>query len=262
MANAQRYIVYFKATSANNIHNGLWVSAAKSSADAQTFSETANQVSAITNVYGAGTLEHTTALVSIPHGVVPLRGYYNETTRALTATQIVSFPARAAFQAWHDRGDELSRILAEFGPIDYPQWALNLAHDALHAWHIFGYVLWHWTAVPVADKLRALQMASLGPTDVDDARNQRYDRNDPQTIFPIMTDLWEGADLNKKNRLRTIGERSLAPVRITIETNGDVTLAPQNLDNMLTEINTPLQNRPVPGVSTLDSCSYIEGIND
>ena len=181
----------------------------------------------------------------------------------------IQLPVRRAFQTWHNRGIQLSELLLHFSPIDYPQWALNLAHDTLHAYHVFGYVLYHWDAVPNADKLRALQMAALGPKDlypsdyaVESLRGtQRYDRDRPESIFPIMTDVWEAADSGERDEMREIGTRPLSAVGITIETNGDVTLVRNDLTTMLTDEESPIQGRPTPSLTMLDGCSYINSIN-
>ena len=172
----------------------------------------------------------------------------------------ITYPVRAAFQAWHDRMDELSLILESFGPINYPQWALNLSHDSLHALHIFGYVLWHWTAVPNADKVKALQAASLGPNDVNAASEARYNRERPETIFPIMTDMWEN-NVSHRPRIQTVGERVLPVVNITIESDSSVTIARRSLLEMYTTTDDAILSRPVPSLTELDACSYVDEIN-
>ena len=222
----------------------------------------------------------TQALANAEAGRVPTKGAYAGSTdiddvepdgnwyHFATAPIVRKQPrnplvVRNAFQTWHNRGIALSELLLHFSPIDYPQWALNLAHDALHAYHMFGYVLYHWTAVPNADKLRALQMAALGPNDLNAASEQRYNRDRPETIFPMLTDLWEGnvAGSTVRDKLLTVGTRPLSAVKITIETDSSVTLARSDLETMLTETDSALQQLTKPSLTTLDGCSYINGIN-
>ena len=188
--------------------------------------------------------------------------YYFTEAPIVRPTPRIQLPVRRAFQTWHDRGIALSELLQHFGPIDWPQWALNLAHDSLHAWHLFGYVLYHWAAVPNADKLRALQMASLGPKDLDDEGNQIYDRDHPETIFPIMMAMREGTtDDDVIADIESIARRALPVVGIVIETGGAVTLTRRTLAEMYRDTSSTLTTQPVPNLATLDCCSYIRSIN-
>ena len=256
------YIAYFNPAGADELtrwsrHIVLAMNDSKATVDA--YAVHAERLAEAQAAYGAGTIVVPVSRVEVPWWAEPGACFYRTATGTIAEAKDL-YPVRSAFQAWHDRGDELAVLLQGFGPIEYPQWALNLAHDSLHAWHIFGYVLWHWAAVPAADKVKALQMAALGPKDQNAAMEQRYDRNRPRTIFPIMTDMWEG-NAAQRTLIGGIGARALAVVTITIEDDDSVTLERRTLLEMYTDETSALTTQPVPSLTTLDGCSYIRNIN-
>ena len=256
------YIAYFNPAGADALgrwsrHLVLAMNDDKATVDA--YAVHAERLAEAQATYGAGAIVVPASRVTVPWWAEPGACWYRTSDGTIAESKDL-FPVRTAFRTFHNRGDYLAELLAEFGPIEYPQWALTLAHDSLHAWHIFGYVLWHWDAVPAADKVRTLQMASLGPNDQNAAMEQRYDREHPETIFPIMTDMWEN-NADQRTTIRNIGARALAMVEITIEDDDSVTLARRSLLEMYTDSTSALTARDVPTLTELDGCSYIDGID-
>ena len=256
------YIAYFNPTGADAV--GRWsrhivIAMNDDKATIDAYAIHTERVAEAQATYGAGSIVVPASRVTVPWWAEPGACFYRTSTGTIAEAKDL-FPVRTAFRTWHNRGDELAELLAEFGPIEYPQWALNLAHDSLHAWHIFGYVLFHWAAVPAVDKLKALQMAALGPKDLNAAGEQRYDRTNPRSIFPIMTDMWEDNEA-QRTLITSIGTRALPVVGITIESDDSVTLTRRTLLEMYQDETSALTQQTVPTLTTLDGCSYIEGIN-
>lgn len=176
MANARRYLVYFKATGLLNLDDGIWISSAMTASDAQAFAENAQQLQAAVAEYGAGSLKHTAALVSIPHGVIPRQGFYDEDTGVLSADRLVAFPLRTAHEARHAFLESLTDILKDRHP-DYgrvseyfPSTDIAKANDIIYRLHQMGYLVGH-KQVPVGGgttathQLAWIRASAMGPTD-------------------------------------------------------------------------------------------------
>lgn len=177
MANARRHLVYFKATGLN-LNDGIWISSAMTASGAQTFAENARQIQAAVAEYGAGSLKHTAALVSIPHGLIPRQGFYDEDTSVLSANRLVEFPLRNAHELRDAYLNSLTAILEnrhpEYGRVSdyFSSSDIAKAHDIVFRLRQMGYLVGTKAVsvgggTTVTHQLAWINTSARGPTDTE-----------------------------------------------------------------------------------------------
>ena len=119
--------------------------------------------------------------------VEPRRDWYHHADAPhLRQSAPVLFPVRAGLRAWHNRLNELSRLLMQVG-VHYPQADVNLGHDILFELHRGAWMI-GTGSLAVRTKLQWLQASALGPADMAGGE-QVYDADDPETFFEIAAGL-------------------------------------------------------------------------
>lgn len=169
-----------------------------------------------------------------------------------------TYPVRRAFQAWHNRLHELSALLRIVGP-DYPQWAVDISHDMLFNLHRGAYMVWNDARLNAAQKVQWLQQSALGPNDAVGGV-ALYDRDHPETIFPILAAVWEGAaDQDARNRIRANVQKPMSVVQV-VNSEGDVAIARRTLNEMIHDVSWYGSATP-PTVAQLNAGDWIAAIN-
>ena len=269
MAEFTAFVVYFNATAPlANPNHGVYVAAVADAAAGATYIADNDNIADATARYGAGALLASSAAMTIPRTpqiAAPGRAWVNQhpNPTALQFTPTVGFPLREGFRQLHTRLEYLSTLLREVGP-HYPSIDVELAHDMLYNLHRGAYVTWNTptSLMSNAQKVTWLQLSALGPEDEDGGGNPLYDRNDPETIFPIL-DTWR-TGLANLDTARTRAGRPLSIPEVTLNAGNTAVLSVTRRDfgDILQDnYRTTVQAAADPTIAQLAGGNWIDSIN-
>ena len=199
------------------------------------------------------------AALTLPAGWGQIQDYYMKVVGGVKSIESIAsqYPLRNGFRAWHLRLHELSDLLRAVGA-DYPQWAVNIGHDMLFNMHRGAYMVWNDARLTAAHKGQWLQLSALGPNDASGGV-ALYDRERPETIFPILAALWEAADSTARGTIQSGVTNPMSVVQVVNE-SGDVAIARRTLAAMIND--TAWFGRAVPPtVAQLNAGRWIDAIN-
>ena len=256
------FIVYFKPDDANanrDIHRGLWITAVASKSDGDDYVAVDNNESAVTSVYGTGTLGVSAAAVEIPPLAQPYLAYYHDEGDASgTLQQVPRYSGystaiqqlRTALTIWHNRLHDLYTLLNQIGP-NYPQTDVSLGHSILYRLHQGTYLVARNTDITLANRLAWLAASALGPN--EPSGSQQYDPNDPETFFDIASAITSSTLRDSTHPLEVAASETRTVSR-TDFTLGDRLSIAQMLDS------NHAPDGDVPSVSDLKRGGWIDEV--